>query len=220
MKKLLLLNILLLMMVSLSSCSGDDNPSEQAVIFDIVCLERVTDAGSVFTLSKPSADEIITLQAPQRIDTRLVPEGDRLLIMYVPDGGVAYRSGPVTVKGYGLIVNGTLAETEGESVDGWDRDPVYLLSAWRAGKYLNLHARLPYDENPRAFTLAMPRIQADRSYPDIYLEHALAADVTTFSRAYYASFDISRLIDDPDVKGFTLHLNNSNLDLNEIRFDK
>ena len=83
-----------------------------------------------------------------------------------------------------------------------------------------MHVRLPYQQGPRDFTLAMPEIQADSSYPDIYLVNASETDVATFSRAYYASFDISALINDPQVEGFTLHLNNSNLNLDEIRFDK
>lgn len=208
------------MLMSVVACSDDGDPSDTAVLYDIVCLQEDTDAGSVFTLCKPGSDDVITLTAPQRLNTRAVPVGNRCLLMYVPDGGAAYQSGAITVRGYGTIVNGELSTTEDTEPAGWNRDPVYLLSAWRAGRYLNIHARLPYDENPRDFALVMPETQSDRSYPDIYLVHALSADVTTFSRAYYASFDISRFIDDPGVNGFTLHLNNSNLHLDKIRFDK
>lgn len=203
----------------MSGCSDDDNPSDSAVLYDIVCLEADSPAGSVFTLTKPGSSEIVTLTTTQRINTEVVGVGDRLLLMYVADNGVAYTSGSVTVMGYGTIVNGVLTETA-ELPAIWDRDPVYLLSAWLSGPYLNIHARLPYDENPRNFTLAMPAEQADPSCPDIYLVHALEVDVTTFSRAYYASFDISRIVDDPAIKGFTLHVNNSNLSLDEIKFSK
>ena len=212
-------SVIVILLLSLTSCS-DDNPSDSAVLFDIVCLEEDSENGSVFTLCRPGNDEVITLTTPQRLDTRVVAAGDRFLLMYVPESGEAYRSGAVTAKGYGKIVNGELTVTEGNEIEGWDREAVYLLSAWRAGKYLNMHVRLPYQQGPRDFTLAMPEIQADSSYPDIYLVNASETDVATFSRAYYASFDISALINDPQVEGFTLHLNNSNLNLDEIRFDK
>lgn len=211
--------IMLLALIVAPGCSSDDNPSDEAVIYDIVCLARDSDDGSVFTLSKPGSDDVITLTTRQRIDTKLIPVGNRLLLRYVPDGGVAYQSGPVTVSGYGTIVNGNLTRLPENDIEGWDATPVYLLSAWRSGNYLNIHARLPYDERPRAFTLAVPDTQSGNTFPDLYLVHALEADVTTFSRAYYISFDISELVDDTLVDGFTLHVNNSNLDLKEIKFD-
>lgn len=207
-------------LMSVTACSGEGDPSDTAVLYDIVCLEEDSETGSVFTLSKPGSHDIITLSAPQRLNTSAVPVGNRCLLMYVSDSGAAYQFGSITVRGYGTIVNGELSTIEEEEPVGWDRDPVYLLSAWISGRYLNIHARLPYDENPRDFALVMPGKQSDSRYPDIYLVHALNADVTTFSRAYYASFDISRLFDNNEVEGFTLHLNNSNLNLDKIRFDK
>lgn len=213
------LYIMILLMVGLASCD-DENPSDEAVLFDIVCLEKASNTGSIFSLAKPGSDEEIMLTASQQLDSRYVKPGDRLLLKYVPMSGIAYKSGAISIIGYGQIINGELDSTEESVPDGWNQDPVYLLSAWRAGRYLNLHIKLPYDENPRDFRLVMPKEQVDTQYPDIYLVHALEADVTTFSRAYYASFDVAMLIDNPQIKGFTLHLNNSNLTLDALRFDK
>lgn len=214
------LSLLLLAILSLSACT-DEDPSDTAYIYDIVKLESDSPNGSVFTLSKPGSDKIITLTARQRVDTKKVPVGDRLLLMYVPASGAeAYQSCEVIAKGYGTIVNGVLTNVESAEIEGWDDDAVYLLSAWRAGKYLNIHCRLPYQQPPRSLSLLMPEVQTDASYPDIYLVDEADIDVATFERAYYASFDISSLIEDASVKGFTLHLNNSNLNLDAIRFDK
>jgi len=219
MKKYIYLLVMLAALTLAQGCSDDGEPSSEAALYDIVCLAGDSDAGSVFTLGKPDSDDVITLTSRQRIDTELIPVGNRLLLMYVPVNGIAYQPGEITVKGYGTIVNGELAILSEDEIDGWDRTPVYLLSAWRSGNYLNIHARLPYDEKPRAFTLAMSESADGASYPDLYLVHALETDVTTFSRAYYASFDISGLLSDTRVKGFTLHINNSNLDLKEIKFE-
>ena len=214
------LSLILLLLLSLTSCS-DDEPSDTAYLYDIVKLESDSQSGSVFTLCKPGSDKIITLTARQRVDTRKVPVGNRLLLMYVPASGAeAYQSCEVTAKGYGTIVNGDLTMVEGSEIEGWDNGAVYLLSAWRAGNYLNIHCRLPYQQPPRSLSLMMPEIQADATYPDVYLVDDADIDVATFERAYYASFDITTLIEDTDVKGFTLHLNNSNLNLDAIRFDK
>lgn len=219
MKNYLTIAILLLSALFITSCSDDNDPSTEADIYDIVCLESSGDNGSVFTLSKPDSNDIITLTAPQRINTKLVPEGNRLLLRYVPEGGKAYTSGPVTVKGYGTIVNGKLNTCTPEELEGWDKTPVYLLSCWRSGNFLNIYARLPYDNTPRAYSLSMEENPANPTYPDLYLIHALETDVNTFSRAYYSSFDITELCANPDIEGFTLHVNNSNLHLDEIKFE-
>lgn len=218
MKNYITIAVVLLSALIMTSCSDDNDPSTEADIYDIVRLESTNDNGSVFTLSKPDSDDIITLTSPQRINTKSVPEGDRLLLRYVPDNGKAYTSGSVIVKGYGTIVNSTLVTRTAEEIEGWDKTPVYLLSCWRSGKFLNIYARLPYDNTPRAYSLAMEENPDNPAVPDLYLIHALETDVNTFSRAYYSSFDITELCDNPAIEGFTLHVNNSNLHLDEIEF--
>ena len=152
--------IMILILVGLASCE-DENPSDEAVLFDIVCLEKASNTGSIFSVAKPGSDEEIMLTASQQIDSRYVKPGDRLLLKYVPMSGIAYKSGAISIKGYGQIINGTLDTTEESVPDGWNQDPVYLLSAWRAGRFLNIHVQLPYDENPR-FRLAASYF---RAYP-------------------------------------------------------
>lgn len=211
---------ILLILTFFCSCS-DDTPSDTAALYDIVKLESQSSSGAVFTLCKPGSDEEIRLTAAGvNLNADIVAVGDRCLLIYTPADGQAYKSGAVNARGYQRIVNGTLQTVTDSDIAGWDRDPVYLLSAWRMGNYLNMHLRLPFDDNPRKFTLAMSETPADPSCPDLYLIHALQADVATFSRAYYASFDISQLIADPAVTGFTLHVNNSNLNLDTLHFKK
>lgn len=210
---------LLSILTFLCSCS-DDTPSDSAALYDIVKLESQSSSGAVFTLCKPGSDEEIRLTAAGvNLNTEIVAVGERCLLIYIPADGQAYKSGAINARGYQRIVNGTLQTVADSDITGWDRDPVYLLSAWRMGNYLNLHLRLPYDDNPRKFTLAMSENSTNPTCPDLYLIHALAADVATFSRAYYASFDISALIADPAITGFTLHINNSNLNLDAIKFE-
>lgn len=217
MRKYLFILLILTALTSVTSCS-DETPNDEAALYDIACLESMDNSGSVFTLCAPGSDDLITLKCPQKIDPNIVETGDRLLIRYVPADGIAYKSGGITLTGYSTIVNGTLSTLPDEELNEWDKTPVYLLSCWRSGRYLNIHARLPYDDRPRAFTLAMAENPSDPAFPDLYLVHAVETDVATFSRAYYASFDISALTTDPAVKGFTLHINNSNLNLPEIPF--
>ncbi len=203
-----------------TSCADNGDPSSEIVSYDIVRLESQTEAGAVFSLQKPLATQPVTYTTAHRINTDAFPIGNRLLIAYVPVSGVAYTSGEISLRGVAQITNSTLQNVDPADIPYWADDAVWLLSAWRSGNYLNIHARLPYGESPRQFGVACDTVGGDPSWPDLYLVHSLSdeAPAATFDRAYYASFDISPLTTSATVRGFTLHLNNSNLRLDAIPF--
>lgn len=210
----------------LGSCAGDtDNPSSEAVCYDIACLKsQDSKTGAVYTLQLPQAAAPVNYYTKQLIDTSRIHVGDRLLIAYVP-AGKPYESGNISLRGYATITNAKLLRGSAKDIAGYDSDPVYLLSAWLSGPYLNVKARLPYDESPRHYAVAVDTVamESNPSHPDLYLIHTLneATDPgATFPRAYYASFDLTSLLSDPAVEGFTLHLNNSNLPTNALHFTK
>lgn len=210
-----------LLAASVSGCS-DEEPTAEITLYDIVKLESYGEAGCTFTMTKPLSAELITLSTPQHIDTSLVHVGNRLLIAYVPSNGEAYTSTRVTLSGYSTILNYDLEDTclFPERFPNWDADPVWLMSAWQSGNYLNVRVRLPYSEEPRQFALVRNLLETcSPDCPNLYLVHNLDnADFNTFDRAYYASFDISSLCEDAYIKGFNLILNNSNLKVDTIPF--
>lgn len=211
--------LIALAIAALAGCS-DEDPTEEIILYDIVKLEQQTSDGSVFTLQKPLAQTTVTLTTSHPvIDTDIVAIGDRLLLAYIPASSEAYTSSAITAKGYSKITNATLAAENISDLKDFDTEPVYLLSVWRSGDYLNFHIRLPYDTNPRVFSLVADTGSPDPSSPDLYLIHGREEITPTFDRAYYASFDISTLTTDPGVTSFTLHLNNSNLPDGTFFFD-
>lgn len=203
-----------------TSCADNPDPSSEMVLYDIVKLESQDESGAVFSLQKPLAEQAVVYTTGQRIDTKSFPVGNRLLIAYVTDSGEAYKSGKITLKGVAQITNSSLKNVDPKDIQNWADDAVWLMSAWRSGNYLNIHARLPYNESPRHFGVACDTVGGDPTWPDVYLIHSLGdnAPTATFDRAYYASFDISSLTTSDAVRGFTLHLNNSNLRLDAIPF--
>ena len=104
-------------------------------------------------------------------------------------------------------------------VENWDRDPVYMISAWMSQDYLNIRARLPYDTKERLLAVMVDESSLDNEYPDCYLIHRLEEPVNTFERNYYTSFDMSALRKLPACKGFNLILNNSNLQRDTYKFE-
>lgn len=204
--------------VATTSCGSDDGYSDTVTVYDIVRLEEQTELEATFTMQKPLAVETVTYRSFPVIDTAAVHVGDRLLLAYVPTGGVPYVSGAVTVRGYSPINNDTVAAGYISKYPEWNRDGVYLMSAWLSGDYLNIHCRLTYDTEPRLFKLMADSLSIDSQVAECYLMHALKEPADNFKRSYYASFDVGRL----RRRGHTalrLHLNNTNLPVDTYTFE-
>ncbi len=211
----------LLILTLLAGCRDTDGPESVApAVYDIVCLRQLDEAGSTFTLTKPGSDRVITYTARELIDTAIVAVGDRLMLSYTPASQAApYTSGRVTAHGYSTVYNDPLRAATIDSFPGWQRDPVYLLSAWMSEDFLNLRARLTFDDRPRRLFVMVDTLTIDRPYPDCYLIHRLDSPIENFERAYYLSIDMSALRKLPDCRGFKLFLRDSNLMLDSLTFD-
>lgn len=208
-----------LMATAMASC-GDSGPyNDEVTSYDIVKFESQDKTGSVYTVYKPQSVSPVTYWAMhQLIDTAHVKVGERLLLAYVPATGVPYQSGNITVKGYSPINNDTIRAGYIAKHPDWNRDPVYMMSAWLAGDYLNVHCRLTYDTEPRTFRLLADSLSLDSPMPECYLMHTMQEPSVNFMRSYYVSFDISPLKAREGCRGLTLNLNNSNLPVNTFTF--
>ena len=208
----------LLITLAATSCSDQPEPSDTITAYDIVCLESVTSTVTTFTLTKPNGSELIRYHAAGRFDTTYVKPSQRLMLAYIPALGTPYRSGNIKPIGYSLIHNDSLRHGYITNHRDWDKDPVYMLSAWMSQDYLNLRARLPYDTHPRVLGLLVDSLTLDTPYPDCYLIHTLDGDVNSFDRNYYMSFDVSSLRHLDNCRGFNLIINNSNMKIDKYIF--
>lgn len=205
--------------ITLASC-GEDGVDGQV---DMTCTDIVTFEGNnggtaVFSFQKVDDTPLITLTAHRTINEDEIPAGKRLLIYYNPPENQAYKSGEITLLGAKAITQSTVATEWSKDFADWDRDRVYLYSAWRSGKYLNIHVRLTYSTEPRIFCIAADPQTLDNEWPDVYLIHKLATETDSHDRAYYASFDLTPVWERQGVKGIRLHVANSNLDKHIFTF--
>lgn len=212
--------LILTLAVILAACRDTDGPEEvNPTVYDIVCLRSMDDSGSVFTMTKPDDNRIITYTAREHIDTTVVHVGDRLLLAYRPKSGRPYESGQIQARGYSTVYNDRLRIGQIDRIEEWDRDPVYMLSAWMSENYLNLRARLTYDTKPRTFLVMVDSATIDRERPVCYLIHRMAEPTVNFERATYMSIDMSSLRKLDGCRGFELRLNDSNMDTDILSFD-
>lgn len=193
------------------SCSDDDGPAERpATLYDIVEYTGNDKGQTSFRLYAPDADIPVTLTSASSLDMGKLAEGECVLLGYTPRDGKAYTSGIVDVTGFAAVTNGSLMKGPWESLEGWDKDEVYLESLWRAGGYIDMRFQLVYDNEPRVFRLVVDEATIENEYPDAYLVNIRKGDYANFMRQYYAAFDLSALWSYDSVKGLRVHVNNSN----------
>jgi len=209
-----------LLSTGLYSCSDDDSADEprMATLYDVVEVTSHTSTATVFTLWKPDASEPATLTAKEMpIDLSSIPAGDCVFLGYTPLNGKAHTSGEITVQACGAVNNSTLQKAAPEKIEGWDTEPIYLMSLWRAGNKLCVRMRITYDTHPRTLVLVGDETTAADPYPTAYLYHRRSNSTPNFSRQYYAAFDLSSLWSTPGCKGLKVRVCNSNIpSLNEF----
>ncbi len=198
--------------IALTACRDDDGPdTANLVVSDLATFVGNNVTGAVFTVRQVDDLPEATLQSPSALDTAKVAPGSRVFISYRPANGLAYSTTDITLRQVALITSSAVVTAPIDSLPGWDADGVYLLSIWRTGHWLNVYARLAYDEQPRTYALVADEATLGDPVPQLYLAHTLASEVNTFDRRYYASFDISEVWQRSDIEGVDVHVANTNL---------
>ncbi len=218
-RKMILRSLAVVVMVAstvvLSGCDEgkNDNDSVVATLYDVVELQEQTRGETSFLLYRPDGDEAFTLKTGREVfrESDEISPGDCVFMAYTPESGDAYRSGNIKVKAWGRVNNGALMKGSPESLAGWDADPVWLMSLWRAGGKVVVRAMLTYDSEPRVFALVVDETTVMEEYPDAYLVHQRRSDRPNFKRQYYSAFDVSALWSYASCKGLRIHVNNSNV---------
>ncbi len=214
--------LILLLTTAGASDNGHDGPVD-IIYWDIATFEGNTGSSASFTVRQINDSPEATLIADRTIpipEDGDDPTGKRMYISYIPESNRPYTSGRVTLRSASVINQSPMRIESLEKYPDWARDRVFLYSAWRTGKYINLHVSLTYDREPRTFCIVADPETVSSAYPDLYLVHIMAQPTDYHERRYYASFDISEIWDKPTVMGVNLHLSNSNLDKQIFTFHK
>lgn len=207
----------------LTGCSINDDTFDGVVektLWDIVTFDGNIDGYARFSFRQVNDTPIVNLTAQGELHSDDLTDGQRLYIMYIPENGLPYTSGNITLRGASFINNGPVVEEPMDKMPDWARDGVYVYSMWRSGQYINLHCRLTYDTEPRIFRLTVDPETIGEEYPDLYVHHEMAAPVNNHDKGYYASWDMSAVWSLPSTRGVRVHVANTNLPVTTFSFDK
>lgn len=206
----------------LTGCDDSDsvNGPVDVTSWDIATFTGNSAGHATFTVSPGDDAPVAILTADRTLESENIKPGDRVYIAYVPADNRPYTTCSITLLTVSRINQADVEAVDFNPNDGWDKDPVYLLTAWRTGTYLNIYCRLPYSTEPRIFTVTADRATVGTPRPQLYLHHTLPEAVNSFSRAYYASFDISAIWNLPTTEAVDLHIRNSNLPVTTYTFPR
>ncbi|MBD5225561.1 MAG: hypothetical protein HDS68_06310 [Bacteroidales bacterium] len=192
------------------SSDGQSDDIRYATLYDVVEYTSQNDGQTIFSLYPPEKDDPVVLTAFSSPDLGKLEPGQALMLAYTPVNGEAYVSDRIEVKGIGSVTNSQLLKGAPETLSGWDDDPVWVSSLWRAGRNVMMRVSLVYDDKPRVFRLVVDETTMDQEYPDAYLVNIRRSEGENFLRQYYVAFDLYAFWTHPQYRGIKIHVNNSN----------
>ena len=202
----------------ISGCSNSEEPDPTPVVYNIVTYESTATDGSLSTFSyQVSGDSpLITLSAKWDVPDG-VRSGMRLLLAYIPESHTI-ESGAVSIVSYAMIPGGEfkLAETVPES------QRIRMVSMWRSGDYLNLHAEVTLSGQPSEISLYAESSTVDSSCPQAYIVIGEGDGelVEAAGRQLYASWNISELWSLPSLEEISVAYTDPSGELKSIEFTK
>ena len=195
--------------ILLCSCRPDGVDGEVAMPFtDMALFEGNSDSRARFLLYPGQDQQPVAIWHPGTASS--LNPGDMALITYTNSTNEQYTPGEVNIRYYQPVTNGEVHTEWQDGWQAWDKDPVYLLSAWLTPGRLNLRVKLTYYTEPRVFTVAADPATLGSDSVDLYLVHIIPATINSHDRMYYASFTLAPIMH-PGLKAVRLHVANTNL---------
>ncbi len=211
---------ILICAASLAGCRDTSEPESVTPSFsDIVTYEGTGADGAVFTLLPANDNTPITLTTATSVDPKQYEPQSRVYIRYTSLSGKPYQSGEINLSYIANINTGALKALDMSQHPDWNATGVYLYSIWRSGPYINLHARLPYNPEPRKIALVIDKERLDDTDAHLYFMHVTKPEYDTFERDYFMSYDMSEFLSEHSPERLTVHVNNTNMPQSEFKFE-
>ncbi len=222
MKKFLLPALLLPL---LCACDDSDQDTHDPTVYNIVELEGRDQDGTTFRYYPAPGNTPVILQAKSQSATSLQP-GDCLFMGYTvnatdnnrennPGGQQDPGEAPlsITVKSMAAVLNTDVRVADPAEIQGWDAEPINLLSLWRAGEKIILRCLLTADAEPRYFGLLVDSSTLSEPVPTAYVYHRRKNPIPNYSSQYYTAFSLTPLLHpdgpEPDFKALRIKIANA-----------
>ena len=119
-----LLALAILPLLALTGCNNDD-PTPTPTIFSVFAtLDSTGDNSSVFSVQEKDDSPVITLTSDRKVDTEILPIGNRCIISYANASEKPFVSGAITLYGIQLVANGKVENATEAEIQQLTADPI------------------------------------------------------------------------------------------------
>jgi lipoprotein len=203
--KNLLLGVALMAGMSLTSCSGGDDPTPTFV--DFVTLDSFSPSGATMTFREKGDSPLITLTTTQALPADKFKAGTRIVISYASDNNLQYVSGPI------MLYQAANTEGEGkpalietaEANDNWATESISMRSLNRSGEYLDFVFIGTTSQNGKTLKLVLDAATANSEMPEYHLIYKSDTSGTVNNYVYYCSYSIADSWLSPTAKGVRVY---------------
>ncbi|MDR2804790.1 MAG: hypothetical protein LBB85_03985, partial [Dysgonamonadaceae bacterium] len=149
-----------------------------------------------------------TIRDSNKTAGRSFASGDRVYLSFSYGQS---PSDPITVHGAAKIFSDTLKTMPENTLSQQKTDPVRLESAWIGNRYLNLIFYMEYRSKTHKLALWVNENQVKDREIDLYFSHDKNNDTPGYPVALYASYDLSKVLGEPQGdRTLSVHFNTTN----------
>lgn len=195
--------VLILSLLMLVSCS--DEPGDYGDwLMNIVTYEGTIGSSSQFSFQTRDDQPLQRLSATADYSQSLTA-GQRCLVRYtILDKTIAPAS--VRVDYITAIPTGEITAASMEHIASQKATDMTVTSLWRSGKYLNVNGWVPYTGKPCKLLLFADSATVGTAQVEAWLVYDTMEETLYFDRRVYASYDISSVWGNADVRSMLIHV--------------
>lgn len=213
MKKILKITLAMMAVLTVSTiftaCNTSDDGPLVSTYTQFATLVADDEQGSTFEVNNSADGPVRTLTSTNRVDTKKVAVGQRLMIAYQLEGTTSVDgSGPIRLLAYMQVINGKVEVMNATEAENFKSNSLQNPVLQVTGNYLNVQVMGRLRTDPDKFALIADKSTMDDKYPTVYLVFLSDDDSTGAWKTIYGSFDISEIWNNQKYNGMIIKMNN------------
>lgn len=213
MKKILKITLAMMAVLTVSTiftaCNTSDDGPLVSTYTQFATLVADDEQGSTFEVNNSADGPVRTLTSTNRVDTKKVAVGQRLMIAYQLEGTTSVDgSGPIRLLAYMQVINGKVEVMNATEAENFKSNSLQNPVLQVTGNYLNVQVMGRLRTDPDKFALIADKSTMDDKYPTVYLVFLSDDDSTGAWKTIYGSFDISEIWNNQKYNGLIIKMNN------------
>lgn len=202
-------SILFCIIITFIACNNDDNKYD----YGNFRMDFVTVLSSESGIRFLRDDGITLFSATNNANSEYLSAGNRIILRYIPKEKISPTEQFADIQSISVVPKGDIVFTTKEQAESFGNDPLYIISLWPGGGYLNLRYKIEENNAHHQLVLfCIPENQISQDTLYLKLQHKAYSDNPGFLSKGYAAFSLEKIQDIIQrVKAIKVDANISNL---------